>query len=84
MGYPMEVHIANILHYFENWWSLVNIAWPGFFKGGESITVSNRGQLPDCHVDLHTVCYLMWQKKKGLKGEEVISTQDTTSYNLHQ
>ena len=51
-------------------------------KGGH--TVSIRDYSPDFHVDLHTVCYLMWQKKKGLKGEEVISTQDTTSYNLQQ
>ena len=31
-------------------------------------TVSNRGYSPDCHVDLHTLFYLMWQKKRLTKG----------------
>ena len=36
-----------------------------FSKTG-SHCVSNRGYLPDCHVDLHAVFYLMQRKKKGL------------------
>ena len=36
-------------------------AWPGQFKGGGRVTLSNRGYSPDRHVDLYAVL------KKGLQ-----------------